>query len=1434
MGWLGKAARLRVFFIAFFALLHTQNAVFADDAMRKPDGNGLVASRIKEVKNLILELSEEDPRKRTDAASQLAAFPFQEVKDSLLNALEKEVKGVRPNSYMMAACIEGLKSMVGRKDRVALVQISGQISRGDQTWTKRILQKMEELIAASEKAPSGLMLAALPQEEAGKPFLDQLLEAATKGQLDPEIYKVIKTGTETDISHDMAVLANDPRNPTIVGREKEAEQVLKIMVRIKSRIPVLVGEAGVGKTAVAQAISLMIKKGNLPEWFVFSEEFPGNTVVIQTSAARIGRLALSNADSSQAAALELYFDAIKTAQKALKMPILIFMDEIHTLSRGQKDALKPYAEQVDGVRILGATTNREFQLMIGSDNAIRRRLTPVPVHELSEEETLDVLKQGWISQIESRYHVSIPDEVLPSLIHIAPEVLPDLARPDSPIKFIQDLAIDASRGQGKKGESAVVITEGRARDFAASITGIPINPRDPKQLLNYVEDGRKKIKERVIGQDHMVDVMVDTWMDVLTSDATRAWRSVGVIGTTGTGKTLTAEKLGEVFLRNREKVLVVDCTAYSSGPHALNSLIGAPNGIISSDETKGILPEFLSGKGKESGVIILNEFDKAHPDLGKKLMEMIDRGELTGGDGHTYRLRRHLVVFTTNRGANKIFNEKLGHLMSSEELLNRVRKITDAQARSFFTQSDGYAYMDEHRLPPEVVNRVDRWVVAKPITFEDALAIAELKAVRFSEENLELHKLHFSIDKDVLEAITRVAFTPADGARPVEKRVESILSRCRAAAWAVLDKVADAKLRIAFYRDEREGTASILVVDQDNNKTIAQLPFDEPTRFMALRDPKFLDTLMTLEAKIKTEIFGQDEAIAQIAAAVRARANRPLDPTPLSVWLLGSTGVGKTESAKVLAKYLYGSPERAQVLSFGKVNHMYELNDIFGPPRGIIGSESKAIFETILESFPEGCVIVMDEISNMGRGATPSEKDSLFKRMYEIFGEGKWTNAHGKTYDLANFTFILTGNDGEQLFEKLPNDDLRGAVWEKYQSRESIKGILRESHIPEAFVNRMDALVLMRPLGGKVRGRVISKFLERVTKQLEEAHGVKIEFADGFEEKISRSFFPLGDGARGTERFTKIELTAFIGDFILANYQAVQAAKDRRLRVDVELNFPDRSWAVEKKVKPKAKLVLQAALSDASGGVTQLSTSKIVDPTSSPRITLTSEAMQTAVHEAGHALVNEQLGLPTGSLRYLTIEAAGNYGGYASYRDEDLKGDNDLLHILRIIAVAGAGTEAQRVAGRESRDAGWKSDRDKINSLAYRAVVEFGLIDGLEFIPPDEKGHPDPSKLDPQARTRLMRVSRSIVKEGMNVARQVLLEGNVRAQTESTVKLLIANGSVTGDEFRVAIGNYRMADSDVDKLLRQAVSNVLMSSEDPDTVVDCGSHVVAEANTQRP
>ena len=144
-------------------------------------------------------------------------------------------------------------------------------------------------------------------------------------------------------------------------------------------------------------------------------------------------------------------------------------------------------------------------------------------------------------------------------------------------------------------------------------------------------------------------------------------------------------------------------------------------------------------------------------------MEMLDSGVLTGGDGKEYYLRRHLIVLTTNRGASSIFDRQLGNLQSDEEIDKRIANITEAQARNYFIQSEGYSYTDSSKLPPEVVNRIDRWAVAKPLSTKVVKEIAQkITANKIIKEALETQKMNLTIDDEFIERVVEMSFVPAD------------------------------------------------------------------------------------------------------------------------------------------------------------------------------------------------------------------------------------------------------------------------------------------------------------------------------------------------------------------------------------------------------------------------------------------------------------------------------------------------------------------------------------------------------------------------------------------------------------------------------------------------------------------------------------------------
>lgn len=1357
-------------------------------------------------------LMDPDPRKRSSAVESLAHHHLEEVKKTFFNVIENELKNQRPNKYILQATLNALADDFlhqGDVTHLNLLKQKLEDKLPDEVWLINLVVRLKTEAANNEEFD----LERLPQEDTG--LLGKVRQAFMDGILDEDTAKAVLIATEGDLTKSAVDRDADPLSPRIIPRKKQATRALEVLARMKGRIPVFTGEAGVGKTALAEETALKIYKRDFEDFGVFIREFPENTVVLKTSAARISRLARSDQENAQASALEMYLSSIKEVEKKLKVNIIIYIDEMHTLSTAQLNALKPYADALDGTRLIGSTTHKEYMFMVAEDRAVQRRLEEIDVPELSEEETFQVIKEGWASAMERRYHVRLEDDLIREFIPVASELRPDLSRPEAQIKTFQDFVIAKSREFKATSEKSLVPTIPMIREYAGSISGVPINPNDTRELVRYLDEGRQKLREKVIGQNHLVEAVADSWQAVLTSDPEKAAQSIMVLGSTGIGKSLTAATAAEVFLGSKEKVLTVDCTAYMTGDLSLNSLIGAPPGTISSDKTKGVLPEFLSGVGKHSGVIILNEVDKASPDLQTRLMEMIDSGILTGGDGRQYRLRRHLVVMTSNRNADRIFNRNLGHLLTPEEMETRATSFSEGQLREFFIQSNGYAMDDKGKLKPEIVNRIDKWVVAKPLVIEEVVEIGFLEAKSLRETSHKRYRLDIELSRDLVHYLAEVSFVPADGARPVRKKVERSFSQIQSVVWKNVDDIENKRI-LAQIERTREGDAKItvdLVDDSGRVSRLGTIDEDDPTKFMALADPRFVKKLQNLRTDLQGQIYGQDEAIEEVVTAVQGRAARPFEQAPVSIWLMGQTGNGKTALGKALANSLFSSPERARSLKLGDVQSRFDFNDIFSPPKGIVGSDELGRFEEILQSFPDGGVIIWDEIGNMGRSALPNEREALFMKLYDIFGEGTWTSPLGKTYDLSKYVMVLTSNDGEELFAGVESPDLIQTIRRENAKRGKLRHRLQKKNVPEAFLNRISTLVLTNPLVEETREFVTQKFLSEIEKQYEETYPMQINYTQELVQSIGNWFFPPGDNARGAERFVKRRISDLIAEYVIENRDALmERAETDPLKIEIRLEAlfeAPKPWAMEseERVEPKFKL----SLVDLRSGEELKSKTHVAN--GGIRLTPKRNAWNTSIHEAGHALVNEYLGEPRGELAFLTIESRGSYGGYARY-DNDKKGRTESLNdIIKAIAVMAAGRVATEVHDLEGV-IGWagspNSDKGQMDTMAFKAIVVFGLVEGLTNLVPDiEKGLSDYSSLDESSKVHVQDAINNIVGRAVRLAHLILSAPDLKQTTKDLAQALMDKGSITQEMYQALIKNRPGIDQNaVKEILRGAAGSL--------------------------
>lgn len=999
---------------------------------------------------------------------------------------------------------------------------------------------------------------------------------------------------------------------------------------------------------------------------------------------------------------------------------------------------------------------------------------------------------------EKKYNAEFQKGGLEIAIQYSQKLFPHLKKTDALFRFLEAY-INETRLEltEERQNNELNLTENHLRNFGEA----KIAQREQReQLIKSLDAGRAAIKKRVFHQDHVVDALVDAWQEVVATPLPKKTKSVMILGTTGTGKSYAAEVLADVFMTGHpERILKLEGSDFGKDISE-TKMVGAPPGYISSDKYRGQIPEFLAKNKNVPVIIIINEFEKMHPDVTTRLMELLERGQISAGDGKLERPGRCLLVLTSNRGVNRIINAET-LIASEEELMRKIASYSQADLKRFFTESFGNESGDKSKSKPELVNRIDYWVAANILPRAAVTKIVHAEAKILSNAFFTEQGVRIEISDNAIDWLVGEYYSMENGVRSVVQALRQNIQKTLMVHWNSTQTFSDAiKIRIDF--EIRNQVPTFFIQDPLTKKITAEVTIPVSPQFMDLKDDRFLKKLESLESNMKLEIQGQNDLVEKMASFTRLRALRAKDPRPMVFGIFGLTGTGKTEIAKVYAKYFYGSSDRAKIFEFGKIQNRYDLANFFNPAKGVMGSDKPSPFEELLVSFPEGGVIVFDEISNMGKSVnSPSEREALFQYFYSLLDEGKWTSEHGKVYDLSRWTIVMTGNDGQELFRNAFNDDTREHYWQYYNRRDIIKQILMSQGVPEAFVNRIAVLALSRPLTSEVRRPIQDKFLSQHVYSWIKDHGIELILDEEFKRDAARFFFPLEDGARGNRRFIEDDLASFLGDLISAQLAEIQEAKQSGKKITITVRFnhsiPDKVWDVDSATLSQKHLThieLQAEISGLPRGSALMS--RLVQTPTGIRLIPHDQAVLTAIHEAGHALVNEHLNQPAGPLRLITIESAGNYGGYCSFDSQNrsyAQYRGDLESVIREMAAAAAGAISQEVHGiSSSRDMGWRGDLDAMRKSLRETLLKNGLIPGLEFASISEK---ELEFLDEETKQRVAQEVQRLGDISIELARKVLSQPEVRQQVQNLAQSLLEmqdRGYLIASEYQQMIGEYRI------------------------------------------
>ena len=603
------------------------------------------------------------------------------------------------------------------------------------------------------------------------------------------------------------------------------------------------------------------------------------------------------------------------------------------------------------------------------------------------------------------------------------------------------------------------------------------------------------------------------------------------------------------------------------------------------------------------------------PDMWLRFMELFDTGKTRDGSGFNVKSRNLYIILTSNRGTKVLFPDAVKD-WSEEELQKYAAGISSEKVQEAYRTTSGPD--DKFQLPDEVLARVDAFITAIPLTLQTAKKIVRAAAVELMDTAKTEYDVYVNIGNSVIDQIATTGFSNIKSGRLISRQSGKIFEQLllqMSKAWRVRkNETIDVKLTF-----DEKNHAQITTTYKGQSISTPAPREDEKN---PLRDPDLVNVINNFPAALKTRVVGQDEVLKSVGEILTAQYSDQFRTRPASLYLIGSTGTGKTETARAIAFARYGSDKRAVVIPFGKVHTEGAFNSIFGVEPGYEGSKEERLFEKALKANPNGGVIVFDEISNMG-GGNKELKHALFTKLYDLIEEGKWTSeiSPDRVYDLSKYTFIFTGNDGENLFQNITADDLRMNIWNDNKDTSKVRKLLSDAGVPEAFINRMAEVFLMKPLMRHEIGYIVNKMTNDKTREWEEQHtGAKITFAPNFKDDLGKIFFSQDQGGRSVRKVLDDRITALInGSLIKVGAYPTGSTEGLEIHLSISDNKSKRPY--RRKNSPVRKVELHVTISrngsviyeDKLDATKQADFSLILDP---------QRAAQVAFHEASHAVMN--------------------------------------------------------------------------------------------------------------------------------------------------------------------------------------------------------------------
>ena len=654
-------------------------------------------------------------------------------------------------------------------------------------------------------------------------------------------------GELSDFATDLNESAKQGKIDPVIGRDTEIQRVIQILSRRTKNNPVLIGEPGVGKTAIAEGLAQRIVTGNVPEIL-------RNKRIISISIGSMLAGAKYRGEFE-----ERLKKAIDEVQQHDDM--IIFIDEIHTLvgagaTEGAMDAaniLKPALARGE-FQVIGATTLDEYKKHIEKDAALERRFQPVQVGEPNEEDALEILK-GLRDRYEAFHKAKITDEALTAAVSLSSRYITDRFLPDKAIDVVDEAASkvrmkvfsaapdvkaledrlntvkkekeaavtsqdfekaaklrdeeksllkeigDKKSVAKEKSDQKLIVTEEDIATVVAQWTGIPVAKiaEEESETLLHLEE---ELHKRVVGQDEVVTAVAKAVRRARAGlkDPKRPIGSFLFLGPTGVGKTELARALASSLFGDESAMIRLDMSEYME-KHTVSRLVGAPPGYVGYEEG-GQLTDAV--RRKPYSVILLDEVEKAHADFFNILLQVLDDGRLTDSQGRTVDFRNTVIIMTSNLGAKALHKNspELGFLAAKKADSN----VDENKGIDFKEAKKSVMDAVKRHFRPEFLNRIDEMIVFHPLTEED---LKEIVTILMSDvtKRLEERDLHLEITTEAMKLLVKEGSDFTMGARPLKRAIQRLIE----------DPVSDLILK----GDAKEG--KIIKADAKDNDLVVSI-----------------------------------------------------------------------------------------------------------------------------------------------------------------------------------------------------------------------------------------------------------------------------------------------------------------------------------------------------------------------------------------------------------------------------------------------------------------------------------------------------------------------------------------------------------------------------------------------------------------------------------